>query len=80
MKQKSRTGQQITAGRPLAGLTWFGVGGATEFYAEPKSPEELRDVLCWAQDRSKRIRVLGDGANVLISDIGVQGAAPISRT
>jgi UDP-N-acetylmuramate dehydrogenase len=73
MKQKSRVAQQITASRPLAGLIWFGMGGSAEFYAELKSLEEVRDVLCWARDRSKGIRVLGEAANVLISDAGVQG-------
>lgn len=54
--------------------TWFGVGGAADLYAEPNSPEELGSLLQWARAKGIRpVRVLGDGANLLVADEGVDG-------
>ncbi|TVQ64123.1 MAG: UDP-N-acetylmuramate dehydrogenase [Phycisphaerales bacterium] len=49
--------------------TWFGVGGRADALARPRSVEELRALL----RRFDRVRVLGDGANMLVDDDGVDG-------
>lgn len=49
--------------------TWFGVGGGADALARPASEEELRACL----ERSGDLRVLGDGANLLVGDEGVGG-------
>jgi UDP-N-acetylmuramate dehydrogenase len=47
--------------------TWFGVGGGAERLARPASVEDVRR--CLEMDAS--LRVLGDGANLLVDDDGV---------
>ena len=51
--------------------TWFGVGGGADALVRPRSEEELTDVL--HAFASERVRVLGDGANLLVADEGVDG-------
>lgn len=47
--------------------TWFGVGGRADRLARPRTTDELR--ACLAIDPA--LRVLGDGANLLVDDDGV---------
>lgn len=47
--------------------TWFGIGGGADRFAKPESLEQLRH--CLALDAN--LRVLGDGANLLVDDDGV---------
>ncbi len=51
---------------PIA--TWLGVGGRADRLARPRSVDELR--ACLAMDRD--LLVLGDGANLLVCDEGVE--------
>jgi len=51
--------------------TWFGVGGSADRYARPTDLEELAD--CLVAYAGHTIRVLGDGANLLVHDDGVDG-------
>jgi len=48
--------------------TWFGIGGGAEQLARPESVEQL--VRCVQID--PELRVLGDGANLLVDDAGVR--------
>ncbi|HRQ74180.1 MAG TPA: FAD-binding protein [Phycisphaerales bacterium] len=47
--------------------TWFGVGGRADRLARPRTTDDLR--ACLALDPA--LRVLGDGANLLVDDDGV---------
>lgn len=47
--------------------TWFGVGGRARRLARPRTLDELRQCL----EIDPALRVLGDGANLLVSDSGV---------
>jgi len=49
--------------------TWFGVGGRADRLARPGSVDELR--ACVLEE--PRLRMLGDGANLLVDDDGVEG-------
>ncbi|MFU8829348.1 MAG: UDP-N-acetylmuramate dehydrogenase [Phycisphaerales bacterium] len=51
--------------------TWFGVGGSADRYARPADREELAD--CLVAFAGHTVRVLGDGANLLVHDDGVDG-------
>lgn len=63
---------EVRTGVPID--TWFGVGGAADLYAEPRSGEELAALLAWARASGVRpLRILGDGANLLVADEGVDG-------
>lgn len=47
--------------------TWFGVGGGADRLARPETIDDLRR--CLELDRN--LRILGDGANLLVCDAGV---------
>lgn len=57
----------------LASFTSWQIGGPAEFFANPKTIEELKEVLSWAKVQSLPVNVLGGGSNVLIHDRGLKG-------
>ncbi len=58
---------------PLAERTWFKVGGAAQFFAEPTSVDELKSVVERCSREGLHVRLLGGGSNVLVRDEGVTG-------
>ena len=58
---------------PLAERTWFKLGGAAQFFAEPASVDELQAVVRRCRDEQLHVRLLGGGSNVLVRDEGVAG-------
>src|SRR5262245_61452641 len=58
---------------PLAGRTWFKVGGPAQFLAEPSSVDELKAVVERSRDEGLHARLLGGGSKVLVRDEGVSG-------
>lgn len=59
----------------LASQTTFKVGGAAEWYCEPRSCEDLQRYWQWATERELPVTLLGLGSNLLISDRGLPGLA-----
>lgn len=57
---------------PLAKLTWFNVGGPAEYFAKPRSVDELKQTLS-ERPADLPIFTLGAGSNVLIRDGGYDG-------
>lgn len=51
--------------------TWFGIGGRARTMARPRTVEDLVGVVL--AHAGERIRILGDGANLLVHDDGVDG-------
>jgi UDP-N-acetylmuramate dehydrogenase len=68
-----RTPSLIHHNVPLIEKNWFRTGGPARFYAAPQTAAEFVDVVRWAQINTIPITVLGSGANVLISDAGING-------
>jgi len=64
---------QIQRDIPLAPKTWFKTGGAARYYCEPLTAEEYPEALKFAENEGLDIFVLGEGANILISDDGFPG-------
>lgn len=58
---------------PLGQLTSFRVGGPADWYAAPRTLDELQASLEWANDYGLPITVLGAGSNLLVSDRGLPG-------
>lgn len=56
----------IATNHPI--VTWFNVGGTADRFARARSMDQLR--ACLELDRS--LRILGDGANLLVADEGVR--------
>ncbi|MGC1276577.1 MAG: UDP-N-acetylmuramate dehydrogenase [Planctomycetaceae bacterium] len=59
---------------PLAPYTWLRVGGPAQFFVEPRDVDELIAVVRACHEQDVKVRVLGDGSNVLVRDEGVSGA------
>lgn len=57
----------------LKPLTSWLVGGNAEYFAQPTTLEQLKDVYAWGLSQKLAITILGGGTNVLISDRGVRG-------
>ncbi|MEM6449166.1 MAG: UDP-N-acetylmuramate dehydrogenase [Cyanobacteria bacterium P01_D01_bin.105] len=68
-----KSGLDIAPQFPLAKLTTFKVGGNAEWFALPKTPTQLAEVLAWGRQQGLPITVLGAGSNLLISDYGIEG-------
>jgi UDP-N-acetylmuramate dehydrogenase len=63
----------ITTNIPLKDKNWFATGGPARFFCEPTTVQEFQNALAFAQFRQLPIFVLGQGANILISDEGFDG-------
>lgn len=57
----------------LADKNWFKTGGYAHWYTEPRNEIEMAEALQFAKNASIPVYMLGDGANVLISDQGFDG-------
>ena len=66
---------------PLDDKNWFQTGGDARFFCEPSTLEEYVSVLAWAKEKAVSWVVIGQGANMLISDAGFDGLVirPIAR-
>ncbi len=63
----------VRLNEPLANRTWLKLGGQAEFFAEPKSVDELAALVRRCYEENVPIRILGGGSNVLIRDDGLSG-------
>ena len=59
---------------PLAKRTWYGLGGAADYFIRPKTVEQLKEVVRRCNENNIPIYVMGFGSNLLISDEGLRGA------
>ena len=57
----------------LADKNWFKTGGEARYFAEPRTPEEFQEVLSYALGNNLTPCLIGEGANMLISDKGIDG-------
>jgi len=66
----------------LKDKNWFQTGGDAEYFCEPTTAVEFQEALQFAKDKNLEVTLLGLGANVLISDDGVEGLVirPAMRT
>src|SRR5690349_14761683 len=59
---------------PLAPYTWYKIGGPARYFVRPRGIEELQAASQRCVENNIPIYVLGLGANLLVSDAGVNGA------
>lgn len=57
----------------LADKNWFETGGMAKFYCEPTTSAQFSQALIFAKQNDLDIFMLGQGANILISDDGFDG-------
>jgi UDP-N-acetylmuramate dehydrogenase len=63
----------------LKGLTTWKVGGAAEWYLEPRTLAETQSGLIWAKTHDLPVTIIGAGSNLLISDRGLAGLVICTR-
>jgi UDP-N-acetylmuramate dehydrogenase len=63
----------ISTNVPLADKNWFGTGGPAQFYCEPTTAQQFQEAIAYATTHALEIFILGQGANILISDDGFDG-------
>lgn len=63
---------RLSADAPLAGVTWFGVGGAAEVLFKPADRDDLAALLA-KRPADVPVTVIGVGSNLLVRDGGVPG-------
>jgi UDP-N-acetylmuramate dehydrogenase len=59
---------------PLAPKTWYKIGGPARWLVQPRTVEELAEASSRCVENNVPVYVLGLGANLLVSDAGVNGA------
>ncbi len=64
---------RIERDAPVGRLTWFRLGGSARYLFRPRDANDLAALLRRARDEDVPVKVLGSGANVLISDDGFDG-------
>ena len=58
---------------PLANRTTLGVGGPADYLVEVRSEDELSALMRYIAENDLPWMIIGDGANLLISDRGIRG-------
>lgn len=61
------------ADEPLAPYTWLGLGGVAQYFAEPRTLDELASVIKYCNENDIELRMIGSGSNILIHDDGISG-------
>ena len=57
----------------LSSYTTIKVGGVAEYFAEPRSVEELSYLIKWANLNKQKCQIIGAGSNLLINNIFIKG-------
>ncbi len=63
----------VRRAEPLAAHTWLQLGGPAEYFAEPRTPDELLALVQRCHQEGLPVRILGSGSNLLVRDDGVPG-------
>ncbi|PSR30010.1 MAG: UDP-N-acetylenolpyruvoylglucosamine reductase [Sulfobacillus thermosulfidooxidans] len=61
----------VLENEPLSRHTSFRIGGPASVYVQPNSQEDLIQILNWVDQHQIPFFVLGQGTNVLVSDLGL---------
>jgi UDP-N-acetylenolpyruvoylglucosamine reductase len=65
----------VECGFSLARLTTVRTGGEADWFARPKTIEELEEILVWAGGEGLALGAIGSGSNLLVADEGFRGLA-----
>lgn len=58
---------------PLNDKNWFKTGGPARYFCEPQNAQDFNKAFSFAKENNLEIFVLGEGANIVISDDGFDG-------
>lgn len=63
----------VAYNEPMARHTTFKIGGAADFFVEPRRLSDIQQLVRLCAEQAVELRVLGQGSNVLVADEGVRG-------
>lgn len=53
--------------------TTLHIGGEADYFTAPESPEEIKAVICLCRQKNLPYYIMGNGSNLLVSDLGYRG-------
>lgn len=62
-----------TPDAPIGAMTWYGIGGRADVLIRPRTMEALATLVKRCERSGAPVRVLGEGANLLVADEGIDG-------
>ncbi|MBR3593763.1 MAG: UDP-N-acetylmuramate dehydrogenase [Clostridia bacterium] len=65
---------EYTENCPMSSYTSFKIGGPADVLVSPKTEEELTLAVSLARESATPYMLLGKGSNLLVSDLGIEGA------
>ncbi|MHB9037345.1 MAG: UDP-N-acetylmuramate dehydrogenase [Armatimonadota bacterium] len=68
-----RIAGQVSENEPMAGYTTLGVGGPADYLVEVSNEDELSALMLYISTSGISWMIIGDGANLLVSDKGIRG-------
>ena len=63
----------ILCNEPMSSHTTFEIGGPADFFVEPSTEDEIKELINYCINTNKKYRILGLGSDLLISDNGLRG-------
>lgn len=68
-----REGCVYKENEPMSAHTTFKIGGPADMFIEPASEDMLSKVVAFCNDKEYPLYILGNGSNLLVSDLGIEG-------
>ncbi len=63
----------VSEQEPMSKHTSFSIGGPADFFVEPATVQEIKEVCYLAKEENIPCFILGNGSNLLVSDHGIRG-------
>ena len=81
MTSSCYTPVDFRSNEPLKPYTTFKIGGPASFFANIRTPDEIREALAFRSAHNLGLFILGGGSNILVSDRGFDGLVvhPMNR-
>jgi UDP-N-acetylmuramate dehydrogenase len=64
---------KIRYNEPMSKHTTMRVGGPADIMVLPNTVQEIIDVINYAKENNIPVRVIGNGSNMIVSDLGIEG-------
>lgn len=65
--------EQVLKDEPMSRHTTFRIGGPADYFAVPRSAEEIKDTIAICRQEGTPYYILGNGSNLLVGDKGYRG-------
>lgn len=72
-EELEKIADRVLENEPMAGRTTLGVGGPADYFVEVSDEDQLSSLMRYITSKALPWMILGDGANLLVSDKGIRG-------